>query len=387
VYDALGRRAERNVGTIKTDYVYDLSGHVVTDFNNVCAPVCWARSYIYLNGQQIAEYGNSTTYFVHKDHLGSTRVVTGVNQSIADNLDYLPFGEQISGASVTSHKFTSDERDSETTLDHTWFRQYSPLLGRWITPDPFAGYIDNPQSLNRYAYVLNGPMTFTDPLGLVCGDEPNMPCNQGNSGGGGGSGSFAGYGPFGLMMVGATSQDEIVGWQLIGVDNGLIMLGGCNGSPDCFYSEIPIIDTVSTYPSIGLVPSVPGTSGGGGGGGANPRLRPPTNQEYAACTQRAGANRDQVITNARIAQVVGGLSIELAIFANAQTIPALNGVFFKNGVEGAIDFAHAGGIAYAGSLATFIPGYLYVRGTIDVAKAWDQYNEDMANCAGAVRVP
>lgn len=71
-------------------------------------------------------------------------------------------------ATSTTHKFTSDERDSETTLDHTWFRQYSPLLGRWITPDPFAGYIDNPQSLNRYAYVLNNPLSFKDPYGLDC---------------------------------------------------------------------------------------------------------------------------------------------------------------------------------------------------------------------------
>src|SRR5260370_30819397 len=88
--------------------------------------------------------------------------------TVADNLDYLPFGEQISGSSVTSHKFTSDERDSESGLDHTWFRQYSSSLGRWITPDPFAGYIDNPQSLNRYSYVLNNPLAFRDPYGLDC---------------------------------------------------------------------------------------------------------------------------------------------------------------------------------------------------------------------------
>jgi len=46
------------------------------------------------------------------------------SQFASDNLNYLPDGEQISGASVTSHKFTGDERDSETTLDHTWFRQF-----------------------------------------------------------------------------------------------------------------------------------------------------------------------------------------------------------------------------------------------------------------------
>jgi hypothetical protein len=48
------------------------------------------------------------------------------------------------------------------------------------------------------------------------------------------------------------------------------------------------------------------------------------------------------------------------------------------------DLGHAGAFAYAGSLATFVPGYLYVRGTIDVTRAYDQYNVDVANCAGAV---
>ncbi|PYT73095.1 MAG: hypothetical protein DMG39_07575 [Acidobacteria bacterium] len=48
-----------------------------------------------------------------------------------------------------THKFTGDERDSETNLDLTWFRQYSSQLGRWMHPDP-AGLaaVDpaNPQS-------------------------------------------------------------------------------------------------------------------------------------------------------------------------------------------------------------------------------------------------
>jgi uncharacterized protein RhaS with RHS repeats len=39
-------------------------------------------------------------------------------------------------------------------------------LGRWLTPDPLGGDVTNPQSLNRYAYALNNPTTFVDPLGL-----------------------------------------------------------------------------------------------------------------------------------------------------------------------------------------------------------------------------
>ncbi|HET7212008.1 MAG TPA: RHS repeat-associated core domain-containing protein [Terriglobia bacterium] len=59
--------------------------------------------------------------------------------------------------------------------------------GRWFTPDPLGGDITNPQSLNRYAYVLNNPATLTDPSGLGPCDafEPwNCPpsCNPFDSG-------------------------------------------------------------------------------------------------------------------------------------------------------------------------------------------------------------
>ena len=70
-----------------------------------------------------------------------------------------------------THKFTGLERDSESNLDHTWFRQYSSPIGRWMRPDP-AGLaaVDpfNPQSWNRYVYVLNNPLAYRDALGLEC---------------------------------------------------------------------------------------------------------------------------------------------------------------------------------------------------------------------------
>jgi len=43
---------------------------------------------------------------------------------------------------------------------------YESRLYRWLSPDPVAGDILDPQSLNRYAYVLNNPVNFVDPLGL-----------------------------------------------------------------------------------------------------------------------------------------------------------------------------------------------------------------------------
>lgn len=106
---------------------------------------------------------------------------------IVQNLDYLPFGElNSSDSGVSTHEFTGLEHDAETNLDHTWFRKYASSQGRWMTPDP-AGRKSvnptNPQSWNRYSYVLNDPMDYVDPLGLnncpdsehTCGDDPSCP--------------------------------------------------------------------------------------------------------------------------------------------------------------------------------------------------------------------
>jgi RHS repeat-associated protein len=58
------------------------------------------------------------------------------------------------------------EYDGESNQYHTQFRQYGVPSGRWTSPDPLAGSVTNPQSLNRYAYALNNPTSFTDPTGL-----------------------------------------------------------------------------------------------------------------------------------------------------------------------------------------------------------------------------
>jgi RHS repeat-associated protein len=58
------------------------------------------------------------------------------------------------------------EWDSETGLYRTSFRYYDTIQGRWMSVDPLPGDPSNPDSSNRYAYVLNDPANLIDPLGL-----------------------------------------------------------------------------------------------------------------------------------------------------------------------------------------------------------------------------
>jgi RHS repeat-associated protein len=146
-------------------YIPDASGNALAETTSSG----WQVGYVYLGGQLLSQYRDSTTYFVHGDHLGSAHLLTKLDKSTHDSLDFLPFGEQIAGSTGTTHKFTADERNAESSLDHTWFRQYSSSLARWSSPDP-AGLLaadpSNPQSWNGYAYVKNNPMSSVDPLGL-----------------------------------------------------------------------------------------------------------------------------------------------------------------------------------------------------------------------------
>jgi len=79
----------------------------------------------------------------------------------------MPFGEEYSGSSVTTYKFTGKQRDAESGLDYFGARHYSSLLGRFVSVDPSRVSVQlfNPQSWNRYSYALNDPLVYVDPNG------------------------------------------------------------------------------------------------------------------------------------------------------------------------------------------------------------------------------
>ena len=171
-YDALGQRVQKTVGGSDSEYVYDQRGQLNTVFGNGIMQ----RMYVYLDGLPLAEYFDNTTYFVHADHLGSARILTELNQSVLETDDYYPYGEFIppSGGTGNILKFTGKERDTESGLDNFEARYDASSLGRFMTPDPMGGHLENPQSLNKYAYVLNNPTSLTDPTGL----DSYLSCTQ-----------------------------------------------------------------------------------------------------------------------------------------------------------------------------------------------------------------
>jgi len=70
------------------------------------------------------------------------------------------------GTSDVAYKYTGKERDTTTTdLYFYEARYYDPVLGRFISPDTIVPSPTDPQALNRFSYVVNNPIIYTDPSG------------------------------------------------------------------------------------------------------------------------------------------------------------------------------------------------------------------------------
>jgi RHS repeat-associated protein len=113
-----------------------------------------------------------TVEYNHLDALGSVRAVTDASGAVLRRHDYKPFGEEVPISSQVAlgdkKLFTGHEHDNETALDYFGARYYRADVGRFTTVDPAMTIKDNlvdPQRWNRYAYVTNNPLKYTDPDG------------------------------------------------------------------------------------------------------------------------------------------------------------------------------------------------------------------------------
>ncbi|MCH9620236.1 MAG: hypothetical protein SP4CHLAM17_11850 [Chlamydiales bacterium] len=111
------------------------------------------------------------TYIPIHDHQGSLKLLLDSKGNLKEVCRYTAFGEQLTPSKLSPWRFASKRYDDETGYTYFGRRYYSPLLGRFITPDPL-GFDDGP---NLYAYVHNCPMIFIDAHGFhsdsIEGDE------------------------------------------------------------------------------------------------------------------------------------------------------------------------------------------------------------------------
>jgi len=142
--------------------------------------------------------GARTIRYLHRDHLGSIDTVTNEAGAIVARMSFDAHGQRrvASGAGAwstvltylantaaidtlrdsTRRGFTDHEMLDSVGLIHANGRVYDPALGRFLSVDPVFQFPTNTQSLNPYTYVLNSPLSLTDPTGLCSVDDTEQAC-------------------------------------------------------------------------------------------------------------------------------------------------------------------------------------------------------------------
>jgi len=236
-YDGDGERVKKSSGTLYwtgtgSDALAesDLSGNI-------------SKEFIFFGGKRIArlDLPGGAVHYYFSDHLGSSNVVTSATgTTIEEESDFYPFGgERVLTDLLPDqrYKFTGKERDPESGLDYFGARYYSSSLGRFITPDEFAGgpvdafssndpsppgplpYADiaNPQSLNKYAYTYNNPLRYTDPDGHIVDTLLDI--------------GFTAYSASAVIADVITQSDELgTDLEALGADAAAILVPGVTGA-------------------------------------------------------------------------------------------------------------------------------------------------------------
>ncbi|MCF8069327.1 MAG: DUF6531 domain-containing protein [Desulfobacterales bacterium] len=197
VYDWANRLVQVKEGsTVKIEYFYDARNRRVKTLD-ASSGIAVAIEYIYHDSRVIEEYKDGSLdktfvyanyiddpivmtsggnrYYYIKDRQFSIKAVSDDTGSIVESYEYSAYGVMTifdnqnidisaAGSAIDNpYGYTGRRWDAYTGLWYYRNRMYSPMLGRFMQKDP-AGYVDG---LNLYAYVLNNPLMYTDPMGLM----------------------------------------------------------------------------------------------------------------------------------------------------------------------------------------------------------------------------
>ncbi len=179
-YDAMGRPVETATGSAYAQLIYGPNGEKIA----MASGQTLAKAFVRLPGGAKAVYNSGgLAFYRHSDWLGSSRVASTPARTVYGTGAYAPFGETYAQSGTSDLSYTDQNQDTISGLYDFPARRYSPVQGRWISPDPSgtnAVVAGNPQSWNRYVYVLGDPLRMVDPTGLdACEDDPMGPrCPQ-----------------------------------------------------------------------------------------------------------------------------------------------------------------------------------------------------------------
>ena len=122
--------------------------------------------------------------YLHRDYLGSILAITNQDSEVLEKRHFDPWGNithvqngneaslplgGIEGGLelILDRGYTGHEHLQGVELIHMNGRLYDPKLHRFLAPDNYVQDPYNTQNFNRYGYVYNNPLIYTDPSGEV----------------------------------------------------------------------------------------------------------------------------------------------------------------------------------------------------------------------------
>ncbi len=171
-YDATGRRVGTSGSAGERRFIFFGMMPILGESTGLADGV----AYLYGNGLLSASRpitgSDALPLSYHGDALGNV-----VNLSDASGLsrgayNYDPFGRVVvkAGARRDTRGFVGQlgvqAEEAASDLYLMGLRYYDASTGRFITTDPLPGFLERPQTLQRYDYALDNPLRYTDPLGL-----------------------------------------------------------------------------------------------------------------------------------------------------------------------------------------------------------------------------
>lgn len=128
----------------------------------------------------IRENGADQYYYAYTDHLGSLLTLTAPNGAVILDQNFDAWGrlrhpanwDYTNVPTPTSYLyrgFTGHEHLTNFNLINMNGRMYDPVVGRVLSPDNFVQNPYSTQGYNRYSYVMNNPLKYTDPSGQFFG--------------------------------------------------------------------------------------------------------------------------------------------------------------------------------------------------------------------------
>jgi RHS repeat-associated protein len=116
------------------------------------------------------------------DHIGSSSVTTDANGVKTASALYKAFGETrfSAGNLGTDYKFTGQREEASLGIYYFNARWMDPSLGRFTSPDSIVPTsTQGTQAWDRYAFVNNNPVRYTDPTGHVAETDVDQSQNNG----------------------------------------------------------------------------------------------------------------------------------------------------------------------------------------------------------------